>query len=87
MGINRISTFLHALASSSGVSVGGVGRRPTYVVDDLSSFAAIVKVGVNEERREEKEGESLANLSENAPSNRSVFSVPTFFRSRIKIRT
>ena len=51
MGINRMSTFLHALASSSGVSVGGVsestgsdsllGRCSVYVIDGTPSFEAM----------------------------------------------
>jgi hypothetical protein len=51
MGINRISTFLHALASSSGVSVGRASelnesdslleRCSACVVDGIPSFEAI----------------------------------------------
>ena len=67
MGINRMSIFLHALASSSGVSVGGVSesvesdslfKRCSMYVDCLSrsSFAAIGKAA-EEELREEGTGE------------------------------
>ena len=67
MGISRRSIFLHTLASCSGVNVGGVSesidsdslfsRCSRYVVDGLSSFAAIGKEGAKEEERGRGEGE------------------------------
>ena len=67
MGINRMSIFLHALASSSGVSVGGLSesvesdslfKRCSMYVDCLSgsSFAAIGKEAEEESREGEGDG-------------------------------
>jgi len=61
MGINRISIFLHAFASSSGVSVGGASessepgwfskRCSKPVVDSLAPTTAIRIEDTEEERK------------------------------------
>ena len=79
MGMSRMSIFLHTLASSSGVNVGGLSesvesdslfRQCSMYVDGFSrsSFAAIGKEEAEEGLRgeEEREGESL----EESPNRR-----------------
>ena len=84
MGINRMSTFLHAFISSSGVSVGGVRESndsdvlsegcSRYVADIFSAFAAIEKGRRRVLEGRVGEGESLdenpsyRNLFKNSPS-------------------
>ena len=90
MGISRRSTFLHALASSSGVSVGGVSesieseslfeRCSMYVIDGLSSFAAMGKRKLKRKGREGEGGEGRG-VSEGSPDGRSSLrTVPAMVR-------
>ena len=72
MGTNRISTFLHTLASSSGVNVGGVSEsiEPDSLFTPYSArgLTSVVVIGKDGSRRGVGEGEeSRRSLKRSLP--------------------